>query len=248
MAGHSKWHNIQRRKGKQDAIRGQLFTKLSKDIYQAAREGGGNPETNFRLRVAIERARANNLPMENIQRTIAKATGQLEGVTYEELLYEGYGPHGVALLLEILTDNRNRTAAEVRHLFRKHGGNLAESGAVAWMFQRFGEIVVPKDKVDADELMMVALEAGAEDVIERSRTYVVKTAPDNFRAVRMSLEEKGIPYEEASLTYEASTKMDLPEDALEQVYDLVEALESLDDVQTVYTNLDTGDDDEEADE
>ncbi|SIT07251.1 YebC/PmpR family DNA-binding transcriptional regulator [Alicyclobacillus vulcanalis] len=248
MAGHSKWHNIQRRKGKQDAIRGQLFTKLSKDIYQAAREGGGNPETNFRLRVAIERARANNLPMENIQRTIAKATGQLEGVTYEELLYEGYGPHGVALLIEILTDNRNRTAAEVRHLFRKHGGNLAESGAVAWMFHRYGRIVVPKEGVDADDLMMVALEAGADDVVERARTYVVKTSPESFRDVRLSLEQRGIPYEEASLSYEASTKMDLPESSLEQVYDLVEALESLDDVQTVYTNLDTGDEDDEGDE
>lgn len=145
MSGHSKWHNIQRRKGKQDAVRGQLFTKLSKDIYQAAREGGGNPDTNFRLKTAIERARANNLPAENIARTIAKATGTLEGVTYEELLYEGFGPHGVALLIEIVTDNRNRTAADVRHIFRKRGGSLGESGSVAWMFQRQGQITVTKD-------------------------------------------------------------------------------------------------------
>ncbi|KRW92787.1 transcriptional regulator [Alicyclobacillus tengchongensis] len=244
MSGHSKWHNIQRRKGKQDAIRGQLFTKLSKDIYQAAREGGGNPDTNFRLKVAIERAKANNLPAENISRTIAKATGTLEGVTYEELLYEGYGPHGVALLIEIVTDNRNRTAAEVRHIFRKRGGSLAESGAVAWMFKRQGQIELPKAGVDGDELMMLALEAGAEDVIEQENAFVVVTAPEDFKQVRVALEEAGVKYDDAELVYEPATKIELSDEALEEVYELVEALEDCDDVQTVYTNVNMGDEEE----
>ncbi|TDY51066.1 YebC/PmpR family DNA-binding regulatory protein [Alicyclobacillus sacchari] len=246
MSGHSKWHNIQRRKGKQDAIRGQLFTKLSKDIYQAAREGGGNPDTNFRLKVAIERAKANNLPAENISRTIAKATGTLEGVTYEELLYEGYGPHGVALLIEIVTDNRNRTAAEVRHIFRKRGGSLAESGAVAWMFKRQGQIEISKAGVDGDELMMLALEAGAEDVIEQENAFVVATAPEDFKQVRVALEEAGVKYEEAELVYEPATKIELSDEALEEVYELVESLEACDDVQTVWTNVNM-DDEEETD-
>ncbi|MCL6636800.1 MAG: YebC/PmpR family DNA-binding transcriptional regulator, partial [Alicyclobacillus sp.] len=138
MAGHSKWHNIQRHKGKQDALRGQLFTKLSRDIYLAAKEGGGNPGTNFRLKTAIERAKEHNLPADSIARTIAKATGAVQGVTYEELVYEGYGPHGVAVMLEIVTDNRNRTAADIRHIFHKRGGSLGESGCVAWMFDRIG--------------------------------------------------------------------------------------------------------------
>lgn len=245
MSGHSKWHNIQRRKGKQDAVRGQLFTKLSKDIYQAAREGGGNPDTNFRLKTAIDRAKASNLPTDNITRTIAKATGTLEGVTYEELLYEGFGPHGVALLIEIVTDNRNRTAADVRHIFRKRGGNLGESGAVAWMFERQGQITVAKGDVDGDELMLLAIDAGAKDVIEQANAYVIVTEPEQFKVVRQAIEQANVSYEEAGLTYEAATKLELADEAMDEVYDLVEALEECDDVQTVYTNVLLEDEDED---
>lgn len=239
MSGHSKWHNIQRRKGKQDAVRGQLFTRLSKDIYQAAKEGGGNPDTNFRLKVAIDRAKASNLPADSITRTIAKATGTLEGVTYEELQYEGYAPHGVALLIDIVTDNRNRTAADIRHLFKKRGGNLGESGSVGWMFNRRGEILVEKTpSMDGESLMLTAIEAGAEDVEETDTHFFITTTPEAFRAVRLAMEEAGIAYEDASLNYEPTTKMSLTEEQAEEVFDLVEALEAHDDVQTVYNNVD----------
>jgi YebC/PmpR family DNA-binding regulatory protein len=238
MAGHSKWHNIQRRKGKQDSLRGQLFTKLSRDIYNAAKEGGGNPETNFRLKVAIERARENNLPLENIQRTIAKATGALKGVTYEELLYEGYGPGGVAVMLEIVTDNRNRTAADVRHIFSKRGGNLGESGCVNWMFRRVGQIVVRKADcpLSTDDLMLAALEAGADDVEEAEETYVIITAPDQFAAVRDALEARQLPIEDAELTYVPLSTVPVSDDVADAVMDLIDALEAHDDVQNVYTN------------
>lgn len=238
MSGHSKWHNIQRRKGKQDSIRGQLFTRLSRDVYQAAKEGGGNPETNFRLKVAIERAKSSNLSAESITRTIAKATGTLEGVTYEELQYEGFGPHGVAILIDIVTDNRNRTAADVRHIFKKRGGNLGESGVVAWMFHRQGQIIVTKSSVDDGEaLMLTAIEAGAMDVEETALNYLILTEPESFRSVRVALEQTGIRYEEAELTYEPSTTVELSDEALEEVLDLLEALEAYDDVQTVYSNV-----------
>ncbi|MBX6351744.1 MAG: YebC/PmpR family DNA-binding transcriptional regulator [Thermoflavifilum sp.] len=238
MAGHSKWHNIQRRKGKQDSIRGQLFTKLSRDIYNAAKEGGGNPETNFRLKVAIERARENNLPMENIQRTIAKATGALKGVTYEELLYEGYGPGGVAVMLEIVTDNRNRTAADVRHIFSKRGGNLGESGCVNWMFRRVGQIVVRREGclLSADDLMLLALDAGADDFAEEDDVYVITTAPEAFSQVRAKVEEAGLPVEDAELTYVAQSTVPVSGETADRVMDLIEALEAHDDVQNVYTN------------
>ncbi|GMA51921.1 putative transcriptional regulatory protein [Alicyclobacillus contaminans] len=240
MAGHSKWHNIQRRKGKQDAVRGQLFTKLSRDIYLAAKEGGGNPETNFRLKVAVERARQNNLPADNIARTIAKATGTLRGVTYEEILYEGYGPHGVAVMMDIVTDNRNRTAADVRHIFSKHGGNLGEVGCVSWMFRRIGAITVLKEacSLSGDDLMLKALEAGADDLQEDADSYLIVTAPEQFTAVRDALEKDGIPLEDAELTYQPTSYIQLDGEAAEQVLDLIEALEAHDDVQNVYTNLD----------
>lgn len=239
MSGHSKWHNIQRRKGKQDAVRGQLFTKLSRDIYQAAKEGGGNPDTNFRLKTAIDRAKQSNLPTDSITRTIAKATGTLEGARYEELLYEGYGPAGIAVMLEIVTDNRNRTAADIRHIFAKRGGNLGESGCVAWMFNRQGEITIPKDSaaLSYDDLMMMALEAGAEDIKETDDEYIVTTAPEAFTEVRNKLERQGVPFSDAELTYEPQNYMAVEGETLDTVLDLVEALEAHDDVQNVYANF-----------
>ncbi|WAH38419.1 YebC/PmpR family DNA-binding transcriptional regulator [Alicyclobacillus dauci] len=246
MSGHSKWHNIQRRKGKQDAVRGQLFTKLSRDVYLAAKEGGGNPETNFRLKVAIERAKQSNLPAENISRTIAKATGTLEGVTYEEIQYEGYGPQGVAILLDIVTDNRNRTAADIRHIFKKRGGNLGESGAVAWMFTRRGQITVDKANVgDSEEFMLTVIEAGADDVEETEDEFLITTSVELFRPVRQTLESMNIAYEDAELTYVPSTTVELSDEAKDEVFDLIEALEEHDDVQTVYSNVAFSEDDED---
>lgn len=243
MAGHSKWHNIQRRKGKQDAVKGQLFTQLSRDVYLAAKEGGGNPETNFRLKAAIDKAKASNLPADNIARTIAKATGTLEGVSYEEMLYEGYGPHGVAILLDIVTDNRNRTAADMRHIFKKRGGNLAESGAVAWMFERVGQLSVEKDQVsDGETLMLELIEVGAEDVEETDTDYFVRTSPESFTAVRDLVERLSLRYEDAMLTYVPSTTVPVNGEAADEVYDLIEALEAQDDVQTVYSNAEFEDD------
>ncbi|WP_067923325.1 YebC/PmpR family DNA-binding transcriptional regulator [Alicyclobacillus shizuokensis] len=238
MAGHSKWHNIQRRKGKQDAVRGQLFTKLSRDIYNAAKEGGGNPETNFRLRVAIEKAKQNNVPNDSISRTIAKATGSLQGVHYEEAVYEGYGPHGVAVMLEIVTDNRNRTAADIRHIFAKRGGNLGETGCVAWMFDRVGTISVAKtDGVTLDDVILAALDLGADDVREEADAFVVITAPEVFTQVRDGLEAQGWTVEDAEITYEAKTTVPLSGEQAESVLDLIDALSEHDDVQNVYANL-----------
>lgn len=239
MSGHSKWHNIQRRKGKQDAERGQLFTKLSRDVYSAAKEGGGNPDTNFRLKTAIERAKQSNVPADNIARTIAKATGSLEGVTYEEILYEGYGPHGVAVMLEIVTDNRNRTAADVRHIFSKRGGNLGESGCVAWMFDRVGTITIQKSdtNLNSDDMLMMALEAGAADLKETDEEYVVITDPTDFAKVRDALEQQAITLADSELSYEPKSTVTLSEDAAEEVLDLVDALNEQDDVQNVYANF-----------
>lgn len=247
MSGHSKWHNIQRRKGKQDAVRGQLFTKLSRDVYQAAKEGGGNPETNFRLKVAIERARQSNLPAENITRTIAKATGSLPGVSYEDLIYEGYGPNGVAVMMEIVTDNRNRTAADVRHIFTKRGGNLGESGCVSWMFERVGYLSIGKEKLQCnpDDLMMMVLEAGADDLRDEGDEYAVFTQVEAFASVRDALEAQGVPLEDAELTYQAKTTVTLTGEELDQVLDLVDALGALDDVQDVYANFESGDEETE---
>lgn len=248
MSGHSKWHNIQRRKGKQDAMRGQLFTKLSKDIYQAAKEGGGNPDTNFRLKTAIERAKQSNLSSESITRTIAKATGTLQGVTYEELMYEGYGPGGVAIMLQIVTDNRNRTAADVRHIFAKRGGNLGESGCVAWMFQRQGQLTVLKSdcRLSSDDFMLLAIEAGAQDVRETEDTYIVITEPENFTMVRDGLEVEKVVLDDAELTYEPTNLLPVSKEQEEQILDLVEALEAHDDVQDVYVNIELPMDEEES--
>lgn len=239
MAGHSKWHNIQRRKGKQDSVRGQLFTKLSRDIYHAAKEGGGNPDTNFRLKTAVDRARASNVPMENINRTIAKATGTLPGVTFEELVYEGYGPSGVAVMLEVVTDNRNRTAAAIRHIFSKRGGNLGETGCVGWMFRRVGRLAIAKDttELSLDDLILQAIDAGADDVRDSEDGFEIITAPEQFAAVRDAFEQQGVIFADTEITYEPTTYTPVDDSVADAVIDLIEALEENDDVQTVYTNV-----------
>jgi YebC/PmpR family DNA-binding regulatory protein len=237
MSGHSKWHNIQRRKGKQDAMRGQFFTRLSKDVYQAAKEGGGNPDTNFRLKVALERAKAGNLPVDTISRTIAKATGTLQGVSYEEIRYEGYGPGGVAVMLDIVTDNRNRTAADIRHIFKKRGGNLGESNSVGWMFDKVGRFVLEKSTtMDSDEILLMVLEAGANDLQEEDEQYIITTPVDAFKRVRDVLEATGSTLVESELTYEPNIMSDVQGETIDTILDLIEALEANDDVQSVYVN------------
>ncbi|MCS7311033.1 MAG: YebC/PmpR family DNA-binding transcriptional regulator, partial [Armatimonadetes bacterium] len=199
MAGHSKWHNIRIRKSRQDALRSKLFTKLAREIIVAARLGGGNPDANPRLRLAIEKAREHHMPADNIKRAIQRGTGELEGAQYEEVLYEGYGPGGVAIMVECLTDNRNRTVAELRHLFSRHGGSLSEAGSVAWQFKRQGVITVPAEAISEEQLLEQALAAGAEDVTAEDEFYRVITAPDQFHAVREYLRAHGVPIAEAQL-------------------------------------------------
>jgi YebC/PmpR family DNA-binding regulatory protein len=238
MAGHSKWKNIQHRKGKQDQLRGKLFTKISREIFVAARQGGGNPETNGRLKAAIQKARAANMPQDNIERTIKKALGELEGVQYEEMTYEGYGPGGAAVMVEVLTDNRNRSAAEVRHVFSKRGGNLGESGCVSWMFQRKGLLAIDKESAgkDEDDLMMLALEAGAEDFRSEETAYEILTSPEDFQAVYEALEREGLSFTTAEVTYVPQNTVRLSGQEAEKMLALLEALEDLDDVQNVYNN------------
>lgn len=239
MAGHSKWKNIQHRKGKQDQLRGRLFTKISREIFVATRLGGGNPDTNGRLKAAIQKARAANMPQENIERTIKKALGELEGVQYEEMTYEGYGPGGAAVMVEVLTDNRNRSAAEVRHVFSKWGGNLGETGCVSWMFERKGLLVVDKDFAahDEDALMMLALEAGAEDFRTDEKGYEIITSPDDFQTVYDALEKEGFRFSTAEVTYLPQNTMHLTGEEAHKMMLLLEALEELDDVQNVYSNV-----------
>ncbi|GGK16093.1 putative transcriptional regulatory protein YrbC [Caldalkalibacillus thermarum] len=240
MAGHSKWKNIQHRKERQDAKRAKIFTKISKEIYAAVKNGGPDPDQNPRLRMALHKAKQANMPNDNIQRTIKKATGDVEGLTYEEIVYEGYGPHGVAIMVDVLTDNRNRSAAEVRHLFNKHGGNLGESGCVAYLFERKGLIVVDKEAapLGEDDLMLLAIEAGAEDLRVEDDAYEVVTAPGDYETVKQALETKQIPLAETQITMLPTTTVQLNDEQKEQVMKLIDALEDSDDVQNVYTNVD----------
>jgi len=238
MSGHSKWSSIKRKKGATDAKRGQVFTKLIKEITVAARMGGGDPEGNSRLRAAIATAKADNMPKDNIERAIKKGTGELEGVSYEELVYEGYGPGGAAILIEAMTDNRNRTSADIRHIFSKSSGNLGEAGCVAWMFDKKGYIVVEKGAVDEEKLMEVALDAGAEDIQEGEKEFEVITPLQAFEGVKKALEEGGITYQLAELTMYPQTMVQLDEKHAEQMLRLMEQLEDLDDIQHVYANFD----------
>jgi YebC/PmpR family DNA-binding regulatory protein len=238
MAGHSKWANIRHRKAAQDAKRGKIYTKLAREITVAAREGGGDPEKNPRLRAAIEKARKFNMPKENIERAIKRGTGELQGESYEEITYEGYGPGGVAIIVKCLTDNRNRTASEVRHVFSKHGGNLGTSGCVSYLFERKGVITLPGDKYDEESVMMAAIEAGAEDVVTEDGKFVIYTQPSELEEVRKGLIEAGIEVEEAKLELIPTTTTRVEGETAQKVLKLLMALEDLDDVQEVYSNFD----------
>ena len=238
MAGHSKWANIRHRKAAQDAKRGKIYTKLAREITVAAREGGGDPEKNPRLRAAIEKARKFNMPKENIERAIKRGTGELKGETYEEVTYEGYGPGGVAIIVKCLTDNRNRTASEVRHVFSKHGGNLGTSGCVSYLFERKGVITVPADRFDEETVMMAAIEAGAEDVVNEGEKFVIYTEPSELETVRKGLVDAGVEVEEAKLDLIPTTTTRVEGETAQKVLKLLMALEDLDDVQEVYSNFD----------
>ncbi|WP_163328156.1 YebC/PmpR family DNA-binding transcriptional regulator [Desulfurobacterium thermolithotrophum] len=238
MAGHSKWANIRHRKAAQDAKRGKIYTKLAREITVAAREGGGDPETNPRLRAAIERARKFNMPKENIERAIKRGTGEIAGEAYEEVTYEGYGPGGVAIIVKCLTDNRNRTAAEVRHAFSKHGGNLGTSGCVSWMFERKGVITIPAEKYDEDTVMMAAIEAGADDVVKEESYFVVYTQAQDLEDVRKAILDAGLEIEESKLDLIPQNTTRVEGETAVKVLKLLEALEDLDDVQEVYSNFD----------
>ena len=241
MAGHSKWKNIRLRKGKQDAVRGKLFTKLSREIIVAARNGGGDPDTNARLRVAIQKAREASVPVENIKRAVDRGTGATEGADYAELTYEGYGPGGSAIILECYTENKNRTVAEVRHAFSKHGGNLAENGSVAWQFKRVGSITVPRGGLDEEEFTLTAIDAGADDVQTDDEEYTVITPVDSLHSTFEILEKSGIKIGEVALTYLATNKANPTGDDVTKLLKLLDALEELDDVQETYMNVDITD-------
>jgi YebC/PmpR family DNA-binding regulatory protein len=243
VSGHSKWAQIKHKKAHVDAKRGKAFTKIVKEVSIAARLGGGDPAGNPRLRAAIEKAKEVNMPHDNIKRAIMKGTGELPGVSYEETLYEGYGPGGTAILLEVLTDNRNRTSAEIRHILAKNSGNLGEAGCVSWMFTKKGYILVEKTKIDEDTLMSVALEAGAEDMRNdpKEDNYEIITAPEDISKVKNSIEASGITVSLAEITMLPRSYVVLDENSAEQMMRLVELLEDHDDVQNVYTNFDVPD-------
>lgn len=243
MSGHSKWANIKHRKGRMDAVRGKITTKIGREITVAVRLGGSDPTGNMKLKLALAKAKANNIPKDNIQRAVQKGLGTLEGSSYEELTYEGYGPGGAALLVDILTDNRNRTAADIRHLFSKHGGNLGESGCVAWMFKRKGLFVIEQEAgPDEETLMLLALEAGAEDFKTEDDVFEITTASEDFDQVQEVLEKNNIETSVAQISMIPDTTVELQGDEAAQMMRLMEALEDHDDVQEVYANVDFPDD------
>jgi YebC/PmpR family DNA-binding regulatory protein len=246
MSGHSKWSTIKHKKGAADAKRGKIFTKLIKEITVAARMGGGDPEGNPRLRTAISAARAENMPKDNIERGIKKGTGELEGVSYEEASYDGYGPGGAAVLVDCLTDNKNRSVADIKHLFERYGGNLGEPGCVTWIFEQRGLVVFEKDKVDEDQLIDLALEAGAEDVIEEGTEFEVVTAPTDFETVKKAIDDAGLPYTLAEVTKIPKNMVKIEGKKAQQMINLMQALEDHDDVNHVYANFDIADDVMEA--
>ena len=237
MSGHSKWATIHRKKGLLDAARGKVFQKLAKEIMVAAKGGSPDPQTNAALRLAVDKAKAQNMPKDNIQKAIEKATGTTDGASYENVRYEGYGPNGVAFMVDCLTDNRNRTASQVRSSFTKAGGNLGTDGSVSYMFERRGSIVIPGE-YDEEEMMMTALDAGALDFEPADNTYIITTAQDTFTQVKEALENANVKeFLECELTYIPNMEVELDEEASEKVHNLVETLEDLDDVQDVYYNL-----------
>ncbi len=236
MSGHNKWSTIKHKKAREDAKRGKIFTRIIREVTVAARLGGGDPDANPRLRAAIQLAKGANMPSDNIERGIKKGTGELEGVAYEEVMYEGYGPSGVAILVEAVTDNKTRTVADIRHIFTKYGGSMAEPNAVAWQFSRVGNVLVNAESFDEDELMLVALEAGAEDVRKEEDAYVIQTSSDELFQVHQSLEAAGVHCLEANLSFNAQNPLDVPEDKTASVLRLLEALDDYDDVQQLHTN------------
>ena len=238
MSGHSKWHSIKHKKGATDAKRGKLFTKFIKEITVAARTGGGDPDANARLRKAILDAKAGNMPNDTIDRAIRRGTGAEEGVSYEEITYEGYGPGGVALLIESVTDNRNRTVAEIRHMFSKNGGNLAAAGAVAWMFEKKGYIVVDKAAKPEDELFEIAIEAGADDLRDDEENFEIITSPEKFENVQSAIKSAGIEPQMAEVSMVPQNYIALTGADAKTMMKLYEALEDNDDVQKVYANFD----------
>jgi YebC/PmpR family DNA-binding regulatory protein len=241
MSGHSKWSTIKHKKAAQDAKRGAMFTKVIKELTVAARIGGGDVDMNPRLRTAVLKAKAVNMPQDTMQRAIMKGTGELPGVNYEEITYEGYGPGGVAMIVTVLTDNRNRTVAEIRKIFSKSGGNLGESGCVAWMFQKKGLIVIDKDRVDEDELFTIALEAGAEDVRPADAMYEVITSVEDFDPVKQGITSKGIEPASSEVSLLPQTTVRLEGSQARQLLKLMDELEEHDDVQNVYANFDIPD-------
>lgn len=241
MSGHSKWHSIKHKKMATDAKRGKVFTKLIKEIMVAAKTGGGNPDTNPRLRMVIDKAKGMNMPNDNIQRAIKKGMGEEGGVQLEQVTYEGYGPGGVAIYVEVLTDNKNRSASEIRTIFSRHNGNLGGAGSVAWIFERKGVITVSRDKAKEEELLEIILDAGAEDMKAEDSTYEIITAPEMFDNVKKALAEKNIPVEEDTITFVPKNTVRVEGKNAEQVLKLLEALEDHEDVQNAYANFDIPD-------
>ena len=242
MSGHSKWATIKHKKGAADKARGKLFAKLIRQVEVAARQGGGDPESNPTLRTMFQKARDNSVPLDTIERAIKRGTGELEGVTYEQITYEGYAPNGVAILIEVLTDNRNRTGSDIRSLLKKTGGSIAEPGAVAWQFERKGIVILPKS-VDEDDIMLAALDAGAEDLVDEGDTWRLTSAPTDLPSVREALEAAEIAFDEADVTMLPTMTVPLETaDAARAVLRVIDALEENDDVQDVYANFDIPDD------
>ena len=249
MSGHSKWHNIQAKKGKADAQRGAVFTKIGREIAIAVREGGANPESNGKLRDIIAKAKANNMPNDNIQRSIKKASGELSNVVYEEITYEGYAPGGVAVIVDTISDNRNRTASDVRHCFAKYGGNLGTTGSVGFMFDERGVLVVEREPgSDEDEMMMIALDAGAEDVKVEEDVFEILTAPNDFSTVRENLEKQGYTFLSAEVQKIPQNTVAVTDpDTIQKIQKMLDLLEENDDVQNVFHNADLPDEEEEDD-
>ncbi len=237
MSGHSKWATIKRAKGAKDAARGKLFSTIIKEITIAARQGGGDPSGNARLRLAVDKAKSNNMPSDNIKRAIQRGTGELESVSYEEFQYEGYGPGGVAIIVQVITDNKNRAVSEIRHIFSKYNGNMAESGAVSWKFERKGSITLP-GTYNEDELMMTVIDAGADDLINDGESFEVVTKPSEFEAVKKALEDAGITITEASLQMVPQNTVKVEGKDAENILKMFEAFEEHDDVQNVYADFD----------
>lgn len=243
MSGHSKWSSIKHKKAATDAKKGKMFTRFIRELTIAARSGGGDPESNSRLRHAIEGAKAVNMPSDNIKKAIQRGTGELEGVNYEEIAYEGYGPGGIAILAEAMTDNKNRTVSEVRHVFSKYNGNLGEQGCVSWMFARKGVILVPQSASGEDELMEIILESGAEDMVKEGNFYEITTLTEDLDKVQESLKAKNIAIESAEISKVPSTYVKLEGKQAEQMLKLYDKLEELDDIQNVWANFDIADED-----